>query len=689
MRADAAILRPLGSLLEPASVAIIGASDRNAATVETAESATRSWLVNPNRLEVLGRPCYPTVKLLPETPEAAILLVGPAYLEQAMSEALDSGVRALVIPGLGAEAGSGAETIRQQIVAMAERYGAAILGVNCMGYAQPGGPSLWFGSLPSTFQPGHVSIISQSGSVAEAFITAGLRIGFRTVISSGSETNRDAADFLAYFAADEGTKAIGIFLETIRRPKAFSEVLHRCREAGKPVVCLKVGRSTVASQVALTHTGALVGSSQGFSAYLNAHGAIEVRDILEMMETLELLGHSRWPRGLAIGAVSESGGEAALLADLAEDNRLSLPQLPDSARRELADKFPMLQLANNPIDAWAMGEVEPVYTHCFQVMQRASLYDAIVAQVDLTRYRSADDNEWCTLIVRSLATAARESRIVPIVVSANAIEPPQEIQRLAYAEDIALLRGIENSMRAIANVGRWSSYAKRLERPRSFRRSKRRLHPGVLSEFESATFLAQYGVPFATFRRASSSAEAADIAEQIGFPVAVKMDGPAHKSNLNGVALNVYSRDRAESEAERMGQAVIVAKQVPAGLEVICGMQRDPVYGPVVAVGFGGVAAEVNGMVAFSLAPLIPDEANRLAVAVTRLRGASQPFATAPLTELLEAISQAAVEHPEITSIDINPVVVSADGVIAVDALVAVGGNPKSKKSNRIPQGGS
>ena len=166
--------------------------------------------------------------------------------------------------------------------------------------------------------PGHVACVAHSGSIAEAFLAAGPRVGFRTVVSAGSELSRDLADFVAFLAADEGTKAIGLFVETIRRPEAFAAALALAAEAGKPVVCLKVGRSQAAARAAFAHSGAVVGSARAFSALLRHHDALEVTDFHELLETLEVLGRKRWPRGLRIAGVSESGGECGLLADHGE-----------------------------------------------------------------------------------------------------------------------------------------------------------------------------------------------------------------------------------------------------------------------------------------------------------------------------------------------------------------------------------
>ena len=344
-------IRPL---LFPRSVAVVGASDRTAEGAADLEQVLRggvpTWFVNPNRPTALGRECFPALTALPEPPECALLLVGHTRAEAAFEDAIAAGVRAVVLPGLGAEAGAEGRAIATRIAARAAESDVAVVGPNCMGVATPGGVSLWIGTVggPDTFVPGHVACVAHSGSIGEAFLACGGRVGFRTVVSAGSELSRDMADFVGYLAEDEGTRAIGLFVETIRRPDAFAAALARAAEAGKPVVCLKVGRSQAAARAALAHSGAVVGSARAFSALLRHHGALEVGDFHELVETLEVLGRRRWPRGLRIAAVSESGGECGLLADHGEDAGHALRALRLRARGAADRGLPQLHPAREP-----------------------------------------------------------------------------------------------------------------------------------------------------------------------------------------------------------------------------------------------------------------------------------------------------------------------------------------------------
>ena len=234
-------IRPL---VFPRSLAIVGASERNLRPIEGAHAGGRDVvLVNPNRTEIAGRPCVPSIAAAPFVPELALLLVSHARVVDALRDGLAAGVRSFIVPGVGAEAGADGPGLIAELGALAREAGAAFVGPNCMGVACPGGPSTWIGTVPDTFLPGHVAVVVQSGSVGDAFIACGPRIGFRCVVSSGGEASRDAADLLGFLVEDDGTHAIGLFLETVRRPGAFMAALERAAEREKPVVCLKVGRS--------------------------------------------------------------------------------------------------------------------------------------------------------------------------------------------------------------------------------------------------------------------------------------------------------------------------------------------------------------------------------------------------------------------------------------------------------------
>ena len=672
-------IRPL---LFPGSVAVVGASDRTPDAAADLEQVlgggVPTWFVNPNRPTVLGRECFPSLTALPETPECAFLLVGHTRAEAAFEDVIAAGVRAVVMPGLGAEAGAEGRAVTARIAARAAECDIAVVGPNCMGVATPGGLSLWLGTVagPEEFVPGHVACVAHSGSIAEACLSTGPRVGFRTVVSAGGELSRDLADFVAFLAGDDGTKAIGLFAETIRRPEAFAAALALAAEAGKPVVCLKVGRSQAAARAALAHSGAVVGSARAFSALLRHHGALEVSDFHEFLETLEVLGRRRWPRGLRIAGVSESGGECGLLADHGEDAGIPFAAFGDGIKARLIAAFPNYTLPENPLDCWAIDDYSVVYPGSLALLRDTGDYDVLLAQVDLSRHRGEHDEQWCSLIVESLADVTDGTQIVPVVTSVHSTDPPPAIAALARARDVALLRGTREGLRAVAAVARWHARRPPAERNGHAPASGDPLPAGPLPEHDSCALLEGYGVSFPPRERCASAEEAAAAFGRLGGPVVVKVDGPAHKVAAGGVALGVASAEEARDAAERMGGRVLVARQAAAGAEVFCGMTRDPDYGPVLAVGLGGRAIEALGLAAVALAPLDEEGARALVAEAPGVAQLASPAAAATLASTLVALSRLALDRPEVDEIDVNPLILGAGGATAVDALVVVKGAP-------------
>lgn len=660
-------------VLAPASAALVGASPRTATVVANAlRGDIPVWGVHPRHREVAGLACVPKLTDLPQAPDLAVLLVGHRHVEAAFEEAAAAGVRAFLVPGLGAEAGADGPPVVARLAARAAELGATLLGPNCMGTARPDGAAFWLGSLPASFLPGRVSLVAQSGSIAEAAIALGPRIGFRHVVSTGGEAACDAADVVGSFAEDEGTRAIGLFLETVRRPAAFVQALERCAEGGKPVVCLKVGRSQAAARAALAHTGAVVGSSRAFSALLAAHGVIEVDDVPDLFETLELLGGSRRPRGTRLGGVSESGGESALLADHAEAAGIPVAALSDAVKDALRSEFPNYLAPDNPVDAWAIDEPERVFPRTLEILAGSGELDILVAQIDLGAHRGEAEQRWCAMIVQALADAVRGTDVFPLVTTVHTSDPPADIAALAREHDISLLRGQRSAMRALAAVAAWRPIRRVTIEPHDPVEAPELDHGGTLPELESGALLERYGVPVAARLRAATPAEAASAATQLGFPVVVKVDGPAHKVAVGGVVLGVQSAAAAGEAARRLGGPVLVARQVPAGVEAFCGMTRDPDYGRVLAVGLGGRVIEALSLAAVALAPVHLEQARALVAEAPGLSGLATPEALEQLAGIVVAIGRLAVDHPAVQAIDVNPVILSDQGAVAVDALVDV-----------------
>ncbi len=657
------------SLLFPRSIAVVGASSRHAGAVEAVvATGVTAWGVNPNRDEVAGLRCYRRVADLPEVPECAFLMVNHERVEAAFEEAAGAGVRAFVVPGVGAEAGAASRPTTERLAARARELGAAVLGPNCMGFVVPGGPAAWNGRPPDTTEPGHVAVLCQSGSIADAFLSLGGRIGLRCVVSSGAEAVTDAADFLSFFAEDDGTRAVGLFLETVRRPDAFVDALRLCAEAGKPVVCLKVGRSEAAARAALSHTGALVGSGRAFSAVLRRHSAIEVGDFHELVETLEIVGRDRWPTGTRIAGISESGGECALLADHAEAAGVPFAALSAELAAQLTAAFPNYLTPGNPLDAWGVADETEVYPRSLELLAASGEFDILVALADLSQFRDQTNDEWCELTLRALARLRDEhDGLFCAMTTVHSADPPHRFQELARELDVPLLRGSRDAMLGLAKVSSRRVFVPHATAGDVPDVGDLLAATGPLPEHESSLVLERLGIPFAPHRRASVPEEAADAARELGAPTVVKLDGPAHKARAGGVVLNVATPEEAFEVARRLGGPVLVARQVESGTEVLCGMTRDVDFGPILAVGLGGVDVEEHDRVVLCVAPLDPIAAARL-VEEARI---DDPHGIVART--LVALAELGLAYPRVESVEVNPLIVGPYETLAVDALVVLG----------------
>jgi acyl-CoA synthetase (NDP forming) len=389
------------------------------------------------------------------------------------------------------------------------------------------------------------------------------------------------------------------------------------------------------------------------------------------VETLEVLGKPRRPRGFRVAAVSESGGEGALLGDHGEDAGMPFEPLPETVAARLRADFPNFLAPGNPLDAWAIDEAERIYPASLRILAESGAYDVLVAQVDQSQFRGESEHEWCFMIVRELAAAVEGKDVFPAVTTVAAVDPRAEVAEFAFEHGIALLRGPREAMHALAAAARWhpARFAAPTEPPVEVGEL---LSAGALPEFESALVLERYGVPVAPRRRAASPEEAASAAAELGFPVVVKVDGPAHKAARNGVVLDIDDEEKARAAAARIGGPVLVARQEAGGAEAFCGMTRDPDFGPVLAVGPGGGAIESLSLAAVTLAPLGEEEALAL---VAEAPGLSvSEAAAAALAATLVALGRLAVDHPEVAAVDVNPLILRADGAVAVDALVVVEG---------------
>ncbi|HET7172301.1 MAG TPA: acetate--CoA ligase family protein [Gaiellales bacterium] len=661
----------LDAVFDPRSVAIYGISERT--SMRIAENMTKPGVpfygINPTKTEACGVTCYPAMADCPGVPEMVVIGVGHGRIEAAIDDVLSvDGVKVIVTPGLGNEAGRDGPPISERISARVRDAGVAMVGPNCMGIATPGAPSPWIGSLHPTFVAGPVATLAHSGSIGEILVSLGPRVGFRTMVSSGNETVVDAADFVAWFADDPETRVIGLFLEAVRRPEAFEEALRRVSEAGKVAIVMKVGTSEMGATAALAHTGALVGSDRSFSAMLRHYNAIRVDDFGDWIEHLEVFGRERPPRGRRIGVVTNSGGEGEYFADKAEQAGIPLSLFSEGLRAAIMDEFPNFLHVGNPVDCWAIDDDRVVFPRVFQMLAESGEFDVLISAIDHSYWLKGTERNLATAIADDLRKAVEGTDIFPAVVGVTTADPPVEDLQWAREHDIPILKGSLPGLRAIAARLNHTPYTP----PRRDVPADTPLAgAGALPEIDSAAVLADHGVPYVRAERCASPEDAAAAAERIGYPVVCKIDNVAHKARVGGVALHLADAASVRAAAERMGGSVVVAEQASGGVELLIGAVRDPEHGATVAVGIGGGLAEQLDLVTAALAPLDDAGARRL---VDSLPALGRLLGDVPqgLIDAIVAASQMVAEHPEIVELDVNPLLVTAERAVALDCLIVL-----------------
>ena len=465
-------LRPL---FAPRSIAVVGASPRGsiARTVRNnlsvMASATRCHFVNPRYEELDGQPCYPSLEALPERPDTVLIALGPVRAAAAVEDAARAGVPSVIIPGGGVvEGGEPAAQMQRDVREIAIRHGLALLGPNCMGMVDlTTNAATYIGDINPWLPRGGVAGIAQSGSVTDAFIHSGSRIGFSRIIGCGSEVVLDACDYLAYCLDDPETHSVILFIEGFKRPERFLALADRALELGKPIMVVKVGRSPQAQAAAVAHSGSLAGEDRATDAALRAAGVIRCDDLDGLLETAELVaGCRRLGRRVGrgrTGVVTVSTGEASLIADMAPRTGIDLPPVPAEARDRLLRDLPTLGYIGNPLDPWGATDPAAAYGAAFDAFAESGAYDVLAIVHDFP-YRSLPSEVETAHAVTDelLRVTAERPDLLPVYISLTSGEPPPETQqRLDRAGGVPILRGTIEAFTAIATLGRWEAVAAR------------------------------------------------------------------------------------------------------------------------------------------------------------------------------------------------------------------------------------
>jgi acyl-CoA synthetase (NDP forming) len=687
-------LRPL---FYPQSIAVIGASaDARRISGKPIESLKAAgfpgpvYPVNPKYDEVQGIKAFPTIDAVPGPVDLALVTVPAQAVVPALEACARHGVRAAVIFTSGfAEMDAGGQAAQSRMTEIARERGMRILGPNCMGLFNVRHKS--YVTFSSSFlrawpQAGPVGIVSQSGAFgAHCFVMARERgLGLSHWVTTGNECDVDFAEALAFLADDPATEIILGYLEGGRRGQMLVEACERARTNRKPVVLMKVGRSEVGAEAARSHTASLAGNDAIYDAVFRDCGVHRARSISELFETVKACTARAFPRRGRLGIVTISGGGGILMADAAAEQGLDVPALPEDAQRRLKALLPYAS-PRNPVDTTAQAlDDMSLARRNLEIMIETGDFDAVGCF-----FASIGFSPQIAPKLRDAVIAVRHKHpTVPIFMAMTST--PELIAELAasgiphFEDPVALVNAIGALVRFGRAFERTPNPAPPLPAP---------LSPaprGMLDERASKALLAAAGIPVVPDRVARTAAEAVEAAQALGFPAVLKVLSPdiPHKTDVGGVALSLDTPDAvATAFAETMERVrraapnaridgALVSPMIRGGVEAILGVQRDPVFGPAVMVGLGGIFAETIGDVAFRLAPFGLDDARDLIASLkghkllTGARG-RPPLDVDALARAASALSCfAAANADAIDSVDVNPMIVTERGAVAVDGLV-------------------
>jgi acyl-CoA synthetase (NDP forming) len=694
----------LGPLLRPRTIAIVGASERPSLGRTLISSLDRLGFdgtilpVNPKYSSVLGRPCYGSVRALPTNPDVVAFCVSAERALEGLKMMAEVGARSAVIYD-GGFAERDAEGKRQQatMTALCREAGIALCGPNCMGVLSPHDRSSTY--MHEVREPdglaGGVGLISQSGSICIGLLSDIRRFGFSFVISSGNEAVVNCADYLDFLVQDPDTAIVAIFIETVREPQHFIAALDKAVTAGKPVVVLKVGRSERTQRAITSHTGGLAGESRVFSEVLLAHGAIEVGDLDEMAEVIAAANAANRPAGSKIAVVTGSGGQAELILDVASQAGIDLPPLDSATRAEVEKVIGPITGDGNPLDAWGNGDFVRNFAHALKCLDAAP-YDAIVMCSD-----AADANpmaranrpiDHARLLIGSAKTSEKPHYMLG---TRTGLLHRAQIE-LLQSNGIAVLGGARQGLSAVARLGNAARQEARAIGTTTddcglaaILKDCGRI---MIHEADSKRLLATCGLPVTREIMASSFEQIREAAATIGWPIALKVmsDRLAHKSEYGAVALSITNEDELRKAYKQLqenackaidpGQIAgfLVQEMSRGGLELFVGVNRDPDFGLVIAVGLGGVGIEIFEDFALRLLPLTARDAAEMVAELKSyplLRGARslKPYDLEALHSLIERVGGIAwAARDALNEIDLNPVMLFEPGCGCkiIDALI-------------------
>ncbi|PXW73796.1 acyl-CoA synthetase (NDP forming) [Blastomonas natatoria] len=702
--AEALARADLARLLKPKSIAIIGASDKpgslGASVLSNLERQGFDGaihLVNPKRDEIGGRPCITTVDHLPMGVDAAVLAIPRAGVLDAVRGLAARACGAAVIFSAGfAEDGPQGLADQQEIAAIAYKAGMVVEGPNCLGLVNfIDNISLTFIEMPQARAEGdrRVGIVSQSGAMAAVLATTMIHrdIPLSCYISTGNEAASGIEDYLDYLADQPETAVIAMIAEHIRNPSRFLAAARRARLAGKQVVLLHPGSSAAGAASAATHTGAMAGDHALMAVHVRRAGIVLVESLEELGDVTEILVRCPALPDPGIGVVVESGALKAMLLDLAETTGLALPALDATTSPLLREALPPFVPVTNPLDVTAQGLVDPgLYGRTLAALAQEPRVGAIL--LALIQIETRTSHVKFSAVLDALDQKHVGKPLIVCGVDEGGGVLDEDVAALR-ARGVTYLPTPERGLRALARAVSISKPDSDHDAVQAAPLTGLGLPGTTIPEYRAKALLAPLGITFPPGRMVTSAEAAADAADILGYPVVLKAQSPAlpHKSDAGGVVIGLEDRAAVIAGWQRLTTSVAAARpdlvldgvlvegMAPRGVELIVGARCDPLWGPTLLVGFGGVTAELLHDVR-----LLPPDLGiaEITAEISRLRMApllngfrGSPVMDVPaVARLIHDLGRTLMATPDIREVDLNPVIVypQGEGVIVLDALISL-----------------
>ena len=693
-RSQKAAWASVKSIFSPRSIAVVGASrNRGQLGAEILNNLRTTgfkgplYAVNPKITDIEGIPSFPSVAAIPDPVDLAIIVVPRDAVEGVIDDCVIKGVNALVVITAGfAETGPEGRELEQRLLAKVRAAGIRMVGPNCMGVINTDPQVNMHGTFAEVFPPpGSLAMSSQSGALGLAILdhARALNLGFSTFVSIGNKADVSGNDLIQYWAEDLNTDVMLLYLESFGNPRKFADIARRVGKK-KPIVAVKAGRSTAGARAASSHTGALATSDVIVDDLFRQSGIIRTQTLEEMFDIAALLANQPLPLGRRVGIVTNAGGPGILASDACEGNDLQIPQLSAATQAKLREFLPAAASVGNPVDMIASATADQ-YRRALRILRDDPDIDTIlVIYIPVLATEAAG----VAAAIQDVGLDARGKTMLATFMSAHGTP--------STLAPVPSYRFPERAVTALARATKYAEWRRRpagevikfedfdYEQLRTIVERRLARGGGWLDALETHAMLLAANIPTAMLERVTNVYDAVAASMRMGFPVALKAEGPLHKTEAGGVKLGLQDeREVREAYLEmtsRLGDEMtgaIVQQMVGGGVEVMVGAVADPTFGHLVVYGAGGTFVELLSDVAFRIHPLTDLDVEdmlgevRWSKLLAGFRG-TPPSDVAALKDVLERLSALITICPEIRELDINPVKVLPQGAAAVDARIRV-----------------